>query len=175
MEKFELLNYAELETALLEVAAICNHRPLTVRVYDDDTFFPVSPADLLLGKMSGYRGTQAREEGSPTLSERVEKVGRFVQGWWTNWQNSAFQLFTPRGKWCQRVRNLVVGDVVLLQADSKLQKGVYRLAVVEELHPDEWDRVRTVTLALQDRRKRGAIPEAHRVRMASPQQESEKM
>merc|ERR1711867_140507 len=50
VERFELLSYAELETALLEVAAICNRRPLAVRAYDDDTFFPVSPADLLLGR-----------------------------------------------------------------------------------------------------------------------------
>ena len=56
--------------------------------------------------------------------------------------------------------------MVLLQGDNKLQKGVYRLGVVEELHPDERDRVRTVTLLLQDRRKRGTIPETRRVRMA---------
>ena len=61
---------------------------------------------------------------------------------------------------------MAVGDVVLFQADNKLQKGVYRLAVVEELHPDKRDRVRTFTLLLQDRRKRGSIPEARRVRMA---------
>ena len=58
---------------------------------------------------------------------------------------------------------MAVGDGVLPQADHKLQK--YRLAVVEELHPDERDRVRTVTLLLQDRRKRGSIPEARSVRM----------
>ena len=60
---------------------------------------------------------------------------------------------------------MAVGDGVLSQADHKLQKEVYRLAVVEELHPDERDRVRTVTLLLQDRRKRGSIPEARSVRM----------
>ena len=58
---------------------------------------------------------------------------------------------------------MAVGDGVLSQADHKLQ--MYRLAVVKKLHPDERDKVRTGTLLLLDRRKRGSIPEARSVRM----------
>ena len=36
LASYELLDYAELETALIRVAAILNQRPLAVRLYSDE-------------------------------------------------------------------------------------------------------------------------------------------
>ena len=158
--------YAELETVLMEVAAVVNRRPLTIREYDDDEVFPVAPADLLLGRMSGYRGTREAELGCTTLANRVEKLSKFVAAWWSRWQGAAFSLFTPRRKWRLTSRNLAVGDVVVLRAESKLGPGTYRLAVVAGVKPDEDGLVRTALITLRDRRKRGAKLETRQVPMA---------
>ena len=153
VERHELLSYTELETVLLHVAAILNRRPLTVRMYDDDTFYPVAPADLLHGRVGAYRGTRS-EEGN--LLIREEKVKKFVDQWWQQWQSAAFLLFTPRKKWLQQCRPLQAGDVVMLLADKKLGAGSFRLGIVHELLPDETGVVRTVAIRLHSRRRRGS-------------------
>ena len=152
VDAYELLNFAELETALLQVAAVMNRRPLTARIYDDDTFFPVAPADLLHGRAESYCGT-AVEEGN--LVVRLQKVSRFVELWWERWQSAAFLLFTPRGKWALSRRALQVGDVVMLLGERKLGPGTYRLAMVSQVHPDEAGVVRTVSIRMRSRRRRG--------------------
>ena len=132
----------------------------------DDEVFPVAPADLLLGRMSGYRGTREADHGCTTMANQVEKLSRFVSAWWARWQGTAFNLFTPRRKWRQVARNVAVGDVVLLKAESKLGPGTYRLAVVSGVKPDEDGLVRTATIILRDRRKRGARLETRQLPMA---------
>ena len=51
VSKFETLSFTELDAVLLRVAAILNERPLDARLYDEDTFHPVCPRDLLLGRI----------------------------------------------------------------------------------------------------------------------------
>ena len=165
VEAHELLTYAQLETALMEVASLINRRPLTARLYDDDSYFPVSPADLLLGRISCYRGTCQADQEEVDWPERVRQVEGFVAAWWSRWQEAAFQLFTPRSKWTLRQRNLRVGDVVMLVGEGKLKKGDYRLARVSGLLAGEDGVVRTVKLVLRDRRKRRGAPETREVIM----------
>ena len=153
VDSYELLSYAELETALLRIAAIVNQRPLAVRLYSDSDFYPVSPSDLLLGRMAGYGGTQEERVGEFELGPRMEKIQRLVELWWRKWEEQAFLLFTPRKKWRLEARPVQEGDIVLLKSDSKLGPGTYRLARIVELHGDEDGVVRTVTLLLKSRRR----------------------
>ena len=44
------LNFSELETILMNNANMMNNRPLTVKVYDDYTFHPLTVNQLLLGR-----------------------------------------------------------------------------------------------------------------------------
>ena len=164
VDSHELLDFCELETALLRVAEVINRRPLTARLYDDNEFYPVCPANLLLGRVHGYRGTRSEGDLTSSLSQRLEKVSRVVELWWERWQAAAFSLFTPRYKWKQEVRPLAVGDVVLLLSSGKLGPGTYRLAMVDRLFPDESGVVRTVEIAFTSRRKRGrAVREVSRM------------
>ena len=164
MGAHELLTFTELETALLEAAALVNKRPLTVRLYEDDAFYPVSPSDLLLGRIAGFLGAQ-REEVELEWPSRVEKIERFVAAWWKRWEAAAFQLFTPRSKWTQKVRPLAEGDIVLLQADTKIKQGDYGLGVVSGAQPGQDGQVRTVLVRLWNRRKRRGTPDTREIPM----------
>ena len=53
--KYATLNFTELETTLIQVGEIMNRRPLAVRHFEDTDFHPITPADLLLGRVHGYR------------------------------------------------------------------------------------------------------------------------
>ena len=166
IEGYELLSFAALETVLLEVASLINKRPLTVRVYEDGEYFPVAQADLLLGRMSGYQGT--REEGEEVpLGVQVARVDALVRQWWNRWQQAAFELFAPRKRWMKQHRNMEEGDIVLLKGEPKLGSPSYRLGKVVRVSPDEDGVVRTATVALRDRRRRGQQLAVREVPMAA--------
>ena len=50
-----------------------------------------------------------------------------------------------------KVRNLEVGDIVLVETKLKIGKGSYRMARVIETHPDDNGLVRKVTLEARPR------------------------
>ena len=110
---------------------------------------------MLLGRVSGYRGTRWEGDLTSTLSERLDKVARSVDLWWERWQAAAFSLFTPRRKWTQEARALAVGDVVLLLGQGKLGPGSYKLAMVTKLLPYKAGIVRTVLIKYGSKRRRG--------------------
>ena len=148
----------ELETALMQVAAIINRRPLTARIFGQDDFHAISPADLLLGKISGYNTqkvfTWQDQIFEPTrINQNLAKIATLTDRWWTKWSRDAFPLMCPRQKWTKEKRNMEVGDIVMLLTPSKLGKGTFKLARVHMVHPDERGNVRTVTIASRDRLK----------------------
>ena len=164
IERHETLNFAELETALMRVAELLNRRPLAVRTFGESDFHPVCPADLLLGRIYGYK-PQPEEGVEPgqddiQLPLRQEKTEALVEIWWQRWTSAAFPLLCPRRHWTQLHRNLEIGDIVLLKHDKALGKGEYRLGRVTKTLPDSDGTVRTVMIAV--RKRRGAVKEAVR-------------
>ena len=155
VESFELLDFNELESALLQVASILNRRPVTARVFSEKEFYPLSPADLLLGGTLGlHRSSQSwsmEQEMTVPLNQRLEKVSSFTERWWRKWSQDAFPLLAPRSRWKTEQRNLQVGDIVMLKTEKKWGPGEYRLARVAEAAPDRRGHVRTVKITMRDR------------------------
>ena len=63
-------------------------------------------------------------------------------------------------------RTAKVGDVVMLLEPKKVGPASYRLALVSAVHPDAEGHVRTVTLSLPNRRRRGQQGAKVEVKMA---------
>ena len=161
VQAHEILSFVELEAVLLRVASIINERPLDARLYEDGVFHPISPRDLLLGRVAGYCPEplqQGEPEEEPQLARRLSKIENLTFAWWKKWEEAAFQLFCPRTKWRREFRNLQEGDIVMLKYDKKLGKPTFRLARVMRTFPDEKGVTRTVELALRSRRGRTREP-----------------
>ena len=77
--------------------------------------------------------------------------------WWQQWLKEVFPSLLPYRRWKTEFRNIQVGDVVLVQYASKIQKGDFRLARVSEVHPDPHGVVRTVTVAMRPRDSREKV------------------
>ena len=158
LSAYQLLTYTELETSLLQVAAILNQRPITARMYDEDEFDPVVPRDLLLGRPSCYTNDLAVHWDGEILEatgliQSLDKVREFVALWWQKWLAMAIPMLAPRRKWRVEVRALKVGDVVVLVCRSALGPGSYRLGRIGEVHPDVHGVVRTLTVEVRNRRR----------------------
>ena len=160
MEKnIQDLNVLQLETLLLKISMIINRRPIAARVFSEDDYHAITPADLLLGRATSLGETKANAEF--WLQERevgewankgVETLNAIAHAWWCDWIKKAFPLLLPRRKWSSENRNLKPDDIVLLKYDSKYSQARYRLARVMQTFPDHHGVVRTVEIAVRDRR-----------------------
>ena len=158
LEGHKSLNFAEMDELFLRVAHIINSRPIGVRFLTEEDYQPITPNNLLLGRAAGHRSKESDDVdeetdldnvGDPTKHLSVQE--EICEKWWEKWAEIAFPLLAPRKKWNKEQRNLQEGDVVLLQYESKVSKGRYRLARIVKVHPDKSGLVRTVTIQLRPR------------------------
>ena len=152
-----LLNYAELETLFLRVAATVNSRPLSARVSQEGCWLPICPNDLLQGRASGLEARlkflEDREVGMPEVPRRLQQIEELEQAFWKRWSQDGFPLFCPRNKWNVKHRNVEVGDIVLVRYERSFGRDRYRLAKVTETKTDCQGLVRTALIHLRDRKK----------------------
>ena len=94
-----------------------------------------------------------KEQELPNVPRRMEQIKRHEEAFWARWEQDGFPLLCPLKKWTQAERNLQVGDIGLLKYEQRVSKDKFRLCKVEEVKPDEHGRVRTVIVAVRDRRK----------------------
>ena len=153
------MNIMQLETALLRLSMIINRRPIAVRNFAEDDFHAITPADLLLGRATGrlrqkfHEGFLDKETEAADLVPNTQgKVELLVEAWWQQWISRAFSLLLPRRKWMTSHRNMQAHDIVMLRYDSKYGQDRYRLARVVETYPDVHGTVRSVKIAVRDRR-----------------------
>ena len=156
--KYEILSFVELEAALLKAAEVVNRRPLSARIYSEYEFYPVTPSDLLLGRMGGFSTKvqlpDGTEEEPNEFLLRADRIEKFTNFFWQQWGEQGFELLCPRIKWKREFRALAEGDIVLLKSDPKLGGPKYRLGRVQQLLPGDDGVVRTVMLGLRSRRGR---------------------
>ena len=109
----------------------------------EEDYHQITPNDLLLGRT--HRPScepTILEEGEfdpkAVLSDREQLVRR----WWKEWERKVFPTLLPRGKWHHQHRNVVPGDIVLIQYKGKVNT-VWKLGKVEKVFPDKHGVVRT--------------------------------
>ena len=133
----------ELLTAVTEVEAIVNSRPL-LYVTSDDLEEPLTPSHLLVGWRVlslpddlGYRGeiTDVDFEVTPTsLSRRAKYLNGVLNQFWRRWRNE-YLLELRDGHRNQQGAStqapIAIGDLVLIHDESQ-PRGFWRLAKVED-------------------------------------------
>ena len=124
------LSPLELQTCLMEVANICNERPLGgLKPRDDGTFEVVTPNQLL----TGWSGTSLPDGSSIAdklpMGSRFRAINHVSTSFWDRWSSLVAPSLVMRQKWHQANRNIQVGDLVMI-ADSGKIKSKYKLGVV---------------------------------------------
>ena len=148
----EKLNFSELESALMSAANMMNERPLTVRVYDDHTFHPLTVNQLLLGRTTTSISSQDYQAAGSPL-ERLQYREEVEAVWWNQFSIQVLPTLVPFTKWKDQYPNRQVGDIVLIHYPG-LKKAEYRLAKVNKVMPDDKGNVRTMEVLMRPRDKR---------------------
>ena len=139
-----ILTYSELQTVLFEVANLLNERPIGRHPTSPGEGTYLCPNDLLLGRAS------SRVPGGPfkeatNVRQRFEFVQQIVNAFWKKWTRDFFPSLLIRQKWHTNYRNIMPGDVVLIQ-DTNLLRGQWKLGKVSKTYPGSDGKVRRVSV-----------------------------
>ena len=134
------LSYDELSTALTEVEAVINSRPLSY-VSSEDTKKLLTPSHLLMGRrvmdFPDYL-CQEPEEFEATqdvLTKRARHLEQTLTHFWKRWQKEYLTELRESHRYYRgsaNARPVIVGDVVLIR-DSDQPRGFWKLGRVQEL------------------------------------------
>lgn len=156
------LTLDELCTALVEVEAIINSRPLSY-ISSTDLEEPVTPSHLLVGRrllsLPDHLGFTIDPEDtefsvgstSSQLNQRVKKLNGVLNYFWNRWRDEYLIELRETHRQAHRSRaqpsSVLVGDMVIVHDDS-LPRGFWRVGKIEKTIPGRDGKVRGATVRL---------------------------
>ena len=122
------LIFSELQTVSYEAANLVNERPIGRHPTMPEDGSYLSPNDLLLGRtLPRVPSGPFKQTSNP--KHRYEFVQRIIDAFWKKWTRDFFPSLIVRQKWHTARRNVLVGDVVLIQ-DANQVRGNWKLGIV---------------------------------------------
>ena len=140
------LNDDELQTAIKEVEALMNSRPLSYEGTDPRDEPVLTPSHFLIGQLGGQLAPQVTDELAFNPRNRWRLIQNLVKIFWKRWREEFLATLNTRKKWREKKDNLKVGDVVLV-VDQNAPRGQWPLGRVEEVFPGQDGRVRVVQVS----------------------------
>ena len=140
------LTFEEFSTILTQVEACLNSRPLTsMSTADDDGIEVLTPGHFLIGKPLAALPDPSFSYRSISLLRRWHLCQNLVRHFWQRWCKEYLSIINRYNKWHNPTRNVVVGDIVMLQ-ESGTVPTKWPLGRVIETHPGKDNLVRVVTV-----------------------------
>lgn len=107
-----------LHTALCEVEAIMNDRPITTVTSDPNDLEPLTPNHLLLLKSNPVMPPGLFEKKDNYSRKRWRQVQYIADLFWRRWTREYIPLMQERHKWNNIKRNFAPGDLVVIVDDN---------------------------------------------------------
>ena len=145
------LNAESLATFLHEAAAVVNSRPLSCVNITDEQLEPLTPNHLLTGKsriVVSPPGTFVKQD--MYLIKHWRRVQYLANLFWSRWRHEYLSTHHARSKWQNPLKNISVGDIVLL-ADENAPRNQWKLARVVEVYPSADNLVRSVRVKISSK------------------------
>ena len=142
-------DFEEMATALVEIEACLNSRPLAPMSSDPSDLTVLTPAHFLIhDQIKGIPDPDVTHLPIGRL-DRWQRVQQAVQHFWKRWSNEYLTRLQQRPKWHSAQRNLQSGDLVLVK-DDRLAPLHWKLGRVIQIHPGTDNHVRVVTVKTSD-------------------------
>lgn len=155
------LTRTEMDTALVEIEACINSRPLTYSGNELEAT-PITPARFLIGRASFYEVPSKFGEkclGKQEVISRNILQDTIVEHFWSIWSNDYIRGL-PNPKSAKSRCDLIVGSLVLVR-DDKIPRLQWPVAVVTELRASKDGLVRSVVVRTNKRTFVRAIQSLH--------------
>ena len=140
------LNFEELTTVLSQIEACLNSRPLgVIPHYNDEGMEVLTPGHFLIGRpIEAVPGHDLSYRPLSTL-RRWHLCEALVRHFWRRWQSEYLTSLRKYSKWRNPVKNLEVGDIVVLREDNTMPTQ-WPIARIVETHQGRDRLVRVVKL-----------------------------
>ena len=148
------LNIDTFETALSQVAAILNDRPLTYASSNINDMRVLSPSNFLYPYTITPSSTTILPPipaGGDHLRSSWRDVRRLATLFQSRWKEEYLRTLMPRTKWHFSKPNLYIGQLVLLVDDQEARRG-WRIAKVEKILSEDKNHVRRVLVMTADKK-----------------------
>ena len=111
------LTVAEFSSLCIRIEAILNSRPVTALSSDPSDYQALTPGHFLVG-----RPISAPPEAEVSLNEwtvrHYKQIAALLQAFWKRWHLEYLTALHARSKWSSKSRNLMVGDLVVLEEQN---------------------------------------------------------
>ena len=107
-------NDDELQTAIREVEALMNSRPLSYGGTDPSNEPVLTPSHFLIGQLGGQLAPQVTDELAVNPRNRWRLTQNLVKIFWKRWRDEFLATLNTRKKWRDKKDNLKIGDEVLV-------------------------------------------------------------
>ena len=144
------LHFEEFCTALTQIEAILNSRPLCPLTSNCDDPVPLTPAHFLIGKTL----TSIPEQDVTMIQEnclsRYQRLQQIIQHFWCRWNKEYISELQTRVKWKQKSQNLLkVGSLVIVKQDN-MPPLKWNVGRVVQLYPGADGIIRVASVRLND-------------------------
>ena len=130
-------------TIMYEAAELVNERPIGQHTASPEERY-LCPNHLSLGRSSSKVPQSPFE--SLSSKSRFYNVQQVIQSFWRRWINEVFPNLVIRKKWHTEARNLLEGDIVLVQ-DLNAIRGNWKRAIVKKAIASKDNKVRRVIIS----------------------------
>eukprot|EP00063_Salmo_salar_P064092 XP_014038927.1 PREDICTED: uncharacterized protein LOC106592141 [Salmo salar] len=131
--KEQVLDDEALQTALCEVEAIMNDRPITTVTNDPNDLEPLTPNHLLHLKAKPVLPPGLFQRSDLYSRRRWKQVQYITDLFWKRWIREYLPLMQERNKWNKTKRNFSPGDLVVIVDDTAPRNSWLMGHVVEAL------------------------------------------
>lgn len=139
-----VMTFPELQTVLYEVSNLVNERLIGRHPTSPEDGAYLCPNDILLGRSSTKVPNGPFNE-SADPRKRFYFIQNVVDAFWSRWPRDYFPSLLVRQKWHTCKRDVMVGDIVLIQ-DSNQIRGKWKLGRVIAANPGKDGKIRKVTI-----------------------------
>lgn len=114
-----VLTHDQFYTLIVQIEACLNARPLFPRSSDPHDLNPITPAHLVIGRSTLQR--MYTEDLSAVTDNRLTLWGlqqKIYHDFWSRWKDEYLQELLAYTKWTKPLKNIEVGDMVLIMAEN---------------------------------------------------------
>ena len=129
-----MLPETEFRTALIQVEATLNSRPITTMSEDPQDLQPLTPGHFLAGRPLIALPEPSLEDVPENRLSRWQRVQRLSQQFWRRWHKDYLSALHNRYRWSNVTANLIRGAIVLLR-DDNLPPLKWLIGRVVDVHP----------------------------------------
>ncbi|XP_062704582.1 uncharacterized protein LOC134286899 [Aedes albopictus] len=128
------LTESELQTALVQVEAMLNSRPITPLPDDPSEERALTPGHFLIGRPLNAIPDPDLQDVPENRLSRYQRVQQLAGHFWSRWHKEYLATLQIRYRWTEALDNLAVGSIVVLK-EEKIPPLKWPLGRVVSVHP----------------------------------------